>query len=74
MDGTMIHIREEGWKELKVGCVFNVEVRATFDQEAGRLEKRAQAVDNSYVAYLGGPEVFGEKMWAEADRRWWEQA
>jgi len=25
MDGTMIHIREEGWKELKVGCVFDIE-------------------------------------------------
>jgi hypothetical protein len=22
MDGTMIHIREEGWKELNMGCVF----------------------------------------------------
>jgi hypothetical protein len=74
MDGTMIHIREEGWKELKVGCVFDVEVRSVFDQEAGRIEKRAHAVDNSYVAYLGGPEVFGQKMWAEADRRCWEQA
>jgi len=74
MDGTMIHIREEGWKELKVGSVFNVETRGILDQETGKVEKQVHAVDNSYVAYLGGPEIFGQKMWAEADRRHWEQA
>lgn len=26
MDGGMIHIRGEGWKEVKVGCVFDVEL------------------------------------------------
>ena len=74
MDGTMIHIREEGWKELKVGCVFKVEARPRRDQEVGKVEEQAHAVDNSYVAHLGGPEIFGQKMWAEADRRHWEQA
>jgi hypothetical protein len=68
MDGTMIHIREEGWKELKVGCVFKVEARPRRDQEVGKVEEQAHAVDNSYVAHLGGPEIFGQKMWAEADR------
>jgi hypothetical protein len=24
MDGGMVHIRDEGWKELKVGCVFGI--------------------------------------------------
>ena len=33
MDGAMIHIRQEGWKELKVGCVFDIEVRPIFDQQ-----------------------------------------
>ena len=74
MDGTMIHIREEGWKELKVGCVFKVESRPRRDQEVGKVGEQAHAVDNSYVAHLGGPEIFGQKMWAEADRRHWEQA
>jgi hypothetical protein len=27
MDGAMVHLREEGWKEFKVGTVFDVEVR-----------------------------------------------
>lgn len=74
MDGGMIHIRDEGWKELKVGSVFDVEVRPTLDEETGDRIELAHAENNSYVAHLGGPEVFGEMVWAEAARRDWEQA
>ena len=74
MDGGMIHIRDEGWKELKVGSVFDVEVRPTRDQETGDWIELAHAVRNSYVAHLGGPEIFGQMVWAEASRRDWEQA
>jgi hypothetical protein len=73
MDGTMIHIRGEGWKECKVGCVFDVQVQPTRDVETGDLVERARAVHNSYTAYLGGPEPFGKLLWAEAKRRGWEQ-
>ena len=34
----------------------------------------AHAVRNSYVAHLGGPEVFSELVWAEARRRGWTRA
>jgi hypothetical protein len=34
LDGGMIYLREEGWKEFKAGCVFELEVRPTFDQES----------------------------------------
>jgi len=74
MDGGMIHIRGEGWKELKVGCVFEVEVLPTLDEVTGDVVELGHAVRNSYVAHLGGPEVFGEKVWAEAQRRGWERA
>jgi len=74
MDGGMIHIREEGWKELKVGSLFDVEVRPTVDKETGDRVELAHAVNNSYVAHLGGPEFFGEMVWAEATRRDWTQA
>lgn len=74
MDGTMIHIREEGWKELKVGAVFDVAVRPTVDRHTKELVELAHAVHNSYVAHLGGPDLFGEQLWAEARRRNWEQA
>ena len=74
MDGSMIHIRGEGWKELKIGCVFEVEVRPTRDRETGDREDVAHAVNNSYRAHLGGPEHFGEAVWAEARQRGWERA
>lgn len=74
MDGTLIHIRDEGWKELKIGSVFDVELRATRDRETGEWAELAHAVNNSYTAHLGGPEIFGQMVWAEAQRRGWEQA
>ena len=74
MDGTMVCIREEGWKELKVGTVFEVEEREEVDERIGEEVETGHAVANSYVAYLGGPEKFGERMWAEAQRRGWEGA
>lgn len=66
MDGAMMHIREEGWKELKVGCVFEVEMQCAAQGEEGEL---AHAVNNSYAAILGGPKRFGQAIWAEACRR-----
>ena len=74
MDGGMVHICDEGWKELKVGCVFELEVRPTWDKETKEWVELAHAVDNSYVAHLGGPELFGQMVWAEARARGWEQA
>lgn len=74
MDGATVNIRKEGWKELKIGSVFEVEVRPTRDRETGDLVDLAHAVRNTYVAHLGGPEVFGQLVWAEARRRAWTQA
>lgn len=74
MDGSMIHIRDEGWKELKVGSVFDVKVRPTLDPETGDRIELAHAVDNNYTAHLGGPEIFGQMVWAEAQKGDWEQA
>ena len=74
MDGTMIYVRGERWKELKIGSVFDVEVRPTLDRETGDRIEAAHAVNNTYAAHLGGPKVLGEMMWAEASRRGWQQA
>ncbi|MCI0527081.1 MAG: hypothetical protein L0Y56_06520, partial [Nitrospira sp.] len=60
MDGAMVHLLEEGWKELKVGCVFEIEVRPTFDKEKKEWVDLGQAINNSYVAHLGGPEPLGQ--------------
>jgi hypothetical protein len=74
MDGMMLNIRQEGWKELKVGAVFDIEVRLAKDTHTREPVQMAHAVRNSYVAHLGGPDLFGEQVFAEAQRRGWEHA
>ena len=71
LDGAIIYIREEGWKELKVGCVFQIKPHMVRDERIGEDVEIGQAVNNSYVAHLGGPETFGNKLFAEARRRNW---
>jgi hypothetical protein len=74
MDGGMVHIREEGWKELKVGCVFAIRQQPTRDKPTGEIVDLAHVVANTYVAHLGGPSVLGDLRWAEARQRHWMQA
>jgi hypothetical protein len=69
MDGVMMYIRGEEWKELKVGCVFKVEPHPVLDPQTGEWVEQGQAVHNSYTGHLGGPEIFGKKLWSEAQRR-----
>jgi hypothetical protein len=73
LDGAMVNVREEGWKELKLGCVFEIkppDEGETVDDEV----EVSRAVNNSYVGYLGGPAALGQLVWLEAQRRGWEQA
>jgi hypothetical protein len=74
MDGGMVNIRDEGWKELKAGCVFEVGQRSEMDPQTQEMLTVGCAVNNRYVAHLGGPEVFGRKLWAAARQRHWWQA
>jgi hypothetical protein len=74
MDGTMVHVRQEGWKELKVGCIFDVEVRPDRMPESEEVEDRAHAVHSSYLGVLGSADGFGRMLWAEAVRRGVPQA
>ena len=74
MDGTMVHIIDEGYKELKVGCSFDMDVFPTWNEKTEEWEDLAHATNNSYVAYLGGPERLGELLWAQAKDRGWEGA
>lgn len=74
LDGALVNIRQEGWKEVKIGTVFEIAVAPTPDPTTGELMEFAHAVNNSYVAHLGGPDTVGEMTWTEARRRGWEQA
>ena len=72
MDGAKIHIRQERWKELKVGCIFEIEVRPIFDPDSREKLEQGHADHHTYLAHLGGPEQFGEMMWAAAQQRGWD--
>lgn len=74
MDGWMIHIRGEEWKEVKSGCIFRVSQREKLDKITQEMIEVGKAVDLSYTSYLGGPEKFGQKLWSEAKRRHWTTA
>ena len=74
MDGAIIPIRDEGWKEIKIGNFFDIAVSGHKDRQSGEIVELAHAVNNSYVVHLGGPELLGEQTWAEARRCGWEEA
>ena len=74
LDGAIVNLREEGWKEVKLGAIFEIAVMPTRDEKSGEQVELAHAVHNSYVAHLGGPDRLGEMAWTEARRRGWEQA
>jgi hypothetical protein len=74
MDGCMIYIRGEEWKELKVGCVFEVDWATILDPETKDEVEVGHATNTSYTCHLGGPETFGRKLWTETKRRKWHSA
>lgn len=74
MDGAMLHLRGEGWKELKVGCVFDILAQPSRRRETGHWEAKARAVNNRYVSHLGTPEPFGQKVWSQARAHGWFDA
>lgn len=76
VDGVYINLVEEGWKEVKVGAVFEVVPlsptkqggeRRRQEQTEGRERVKAQAI--SYCATLGSVDEFEPVQWAEACRR-----
>ena len=55
MDGSMVFIRQEGWKEMKLGRIF--------PESACRKEKKRGCIGQStYVAHLGDHQAFLEKF------------
>lgn len=66
LDGGMVNIRGEGWKEFKVGVIFDVEQRLERDDRTGELVERAHGVNMAYTAVLGAVEQFAPALWAVA--------
>lgn len=78
VDGALVHIRDEGWKEVKVAVVFEYERPASQSQSAEISEPEAAEPiiiwAQSYCACLGEVERFEPLQWAEASRRHLPQA
>ena len=70
MDGGMVNIREEGWKEMKVGTVFDIDLRLERDPETGDLVERPHSSHIAYTAVLGAVDEFAPALWALAWRQW----
>lgn len=66
MDGGMVNIRHEGWRELKVGAVFDVEKRLERNPQTHQLDEMAHGVNVHYTAVLGSKEAFKPALWALA--------
>lgn len=69
MDGCMIHVRDEGWKEVKVVAVSAVETLPGDGAEAEVSLNRT-----SYRAGLWDAASFAQQQWAEGCRRGLEKA
>jgi hypothetical protein len=66
MDGGMVNIRGEGWRELKVGSVFDVETRLERNPQTQELDEMAHGVNVHYTAVLGSKEDLTPALWALA--------
>jgi hypothetical protein len=74
LDGAMIHLLDEGWKEFKAACVFDVELEERVNERTQDRGWFGHATRPSYVVHLGGPERIGWQAWTEAQRRGWHAA
>jgi len=66
MDGGMVNIRGEGWRELKVGAVFDIETRFERNPQTQQLDEMAHGVGIHYTAILGSKDEFTPALWALA--------
>ncbi len=62
MDGGMVNIRGEGWKEMKVGLVSGI--RHQWQQTHHKIK----LIDIDYTAIIGGVDQFKDAMWELAVR------
>jgi len=66
MDGGKMHIRDEGWKEFKVGTVYDVETQGVYDREIAEWVEQARGVNMAYTSVLGSKDEFGPALWTLA--------
>ena len=70
VDGALIRIREEGYREVKMVSVSEVtERQVAKKREEEGAEKELKLLGHSYRAVLGGKATFEPALWAELWRR-----
>lgn len=60
VDGSMVLIKGDGWKEFKLGIVFSDSMILN------KNKQRHIIAEKEYVAYLGSAEEFKKMLWATA--------
>ena len=66
LDGGMVNIRQQGWKEIKVGAVYDVVLRLEYDKRTEEYAELAHAQNIAYTAVLGDVAHFAPALWALA--------
>lgn len=66
MDGGMMNIREQGWRELKVGALSDIEIRSERNPQTQEIDEMAHSINAHYTAILGSKDVFRPALWALA--------
>jgi hypothetical protein len=66
MDGGTVHIRREGWKEIKAGAVYDLGTTTAPDPLTGDEVEVGCAQHMHYCAVLGSVSEFAPALWALA--------
>lgn len=66
LDGGMVNIRTEGWKEFKIGALFDGVMKPGIDPHTLESVEQASAINTAYTAVLGDVEQFAPALWALA--------
>jgi DNA-directed RNA polymerase subunit RPC12/RpoP len=66
MDGGMVNVREEGWREVKVGAAFDIGLKWERDPHTKLFGQYAHAKKIHYCAVLGNKDAFAPHLWALA--------
>ncbi len=66
VDGGMVNIRGEGWKEFKAGVVYDVGSRPGQDPQTGETVDLPCVATRRYTAVLGEVGQFAPALWAIA--------
>jgi hypothetical protein len=74
LDGGMVHVRGEGWKEFKTGAVFDLIALPELDRDTGEWVDAVHGVNLAYRAVLGNVNEFAPALWALAVERQVPQA